>query len=430
MHTKTLIIDERKELSTKYRKILEDNSNSVEIIKDIPNALKFIQANEPDLIIISDSINEDLCKFCERLRILTYNMRPIIVAVSKSAEISDKIKVLESGADDFISEPVNSEEFKTRIKAHIRREFETNLDIITKLPTIKYCKKAIKRIISSEKPWACLHTGIENFYSYKEAYTELASNKLLQAFGAIIASALDKNDYLGMITDRDFLVITNPDKAEKIASFITFAFETVKNKFYSEQDLERGYMIVRGDEFSEKRCEFIYSITGGITSETKHFTTDTAVITELQQAYNLAKQKKTSSFLIERPKLSGKNSIIEKEFNNRISVFERDNALSLLLTTTLGLKGYAAEKCTSIEEIQNLKPAVVILDTGSDESMKELNICKKIKELNSQIKVITTSIYHSKEKILNAGADIYLPKPYNIETLINWTELSIKEFNN
>ena len=97
MFTKTLIIDERKELSTKYRKILEDCSNQVEIIREIPVALKFIQTNEPDLIIISDSITQDLCDFCERLRVLTYNMRPIIVATSKSAEVSDRIKVLECG---------------------------------------------------------------------------------------------------------------------------------------------------------------------------------------------------------------------------------------------------------------------------------------------------------------------------------------------
>ena len=429
MQTKTLIIDTRKELSTKYRKILEDNSNKVEIIKDIPIALKFIQTNEPDLIIISDSINEDLCSFCERLRILTFNMRPIIVAMSKSAEISDRIKVLESGADDFISEPVNAEEFKIRIKAHIRREFETNLDAKTKLPAEKYCKKAMKRTLAAEKPWVCLLTGIENFYSYKEAYTELASDKLLQTFGAIIASALDKNDYLGMLSDRDFLIITIPEKAEKLASFITYAFETVKNKFYSEQDLERGYMMVRGNEFTEKRCDFIYSVTGGVTNETKQFSTEFAILNELKQAYNLAKQKGTSAYLIERPQLSGKNSVIEKEFNNKITIFEKDSALALLLTTTLGLKGFAAEKCESLDEIKNINPAVVILDASDSEDLTELNLCKQIKKINSQIKVITTSIYHSKEQIMNAGSDIYLPKPYNIDTLIHWTEISIKEFN-
>lgn len=429
MFTKTLIIDERKELSTKYRKILEDGTNQVEIIKELPVALKFIQTNEPDLIIISDSINENFCDFCERLRVLTYNMRPIIVAMSKSAEISDRIKVLECGADDFISEPVNAEEFKIRIKAHIRREYETNLDSKTKLPTMKYCKKAIKRILANDSPWACLMTGIENFYSYKEAYTELASNKMLQTFSAIISSALDENDFLGMISDRDFLVITSPLKAEKIASFMTFAFEAVKNKFYSEEDLQRGYMMIRGGEFTEKRCEFVNATTGGITNETKHFRTEDEILHELKQAYNLAKKENTSSYLIERPQLSGKDSVVQQEFNNRIVIMENDNALSLLLTTTLGLKGYVAETLSEIEEIKTYNPALIILDTGEEESLAGLEICKQVKQINSKIKVITTSIYHNKEQIMNAGSDIYLPKPYNIDTLNRWVDLAIKEFN-
>lgn len=429
MFTKTLIIDERKELSTKYRKILEDCSNQVEIIREIPVALKFIQTNEPDLIIISDSITQDLCDFCERLRVLTYNMRPIIVATSKSAEVSDRIKVLECGADDFISEPVNPEEFKIRIKAHIRREYETNLDIKTKLPTQKYCKKALKRMLASEKPWACLVTGIENFYSYKEAYTELASDKILQTFAAIITSVLDENDFLGMLSDRDFLVITNPLKVEKIASFITFAFEAVKSKFYSEQDVNRGYMMIRGGEFSEKRCEFISAITGGITNETKAFSTQEEILLELKQAYNLAKTKKTSSYLIVRPQLSGKDSIIQKEYNNKIAIFEHDNALSLLLTTSLCLKGFAAEKFDDIEKMKDYNPAIVIFDVGDDESLCNNNFYKEVKNFNSKIKIITTTIYHNKEQILSAGSDIYLPKPYNIETLVNWAESSVKEFN-
>lgn len=429
MRTKTLIIDSRKELSTKYKKILDGSSNQAEVMKDIPAALKYIQENEPDLIVISDSINEDLCNFCQRLRSLTFNMRPIIIVMSKSAEASDKIKILESGADDFISEPINSEEFLIRLKAHLRREIETHLDTKTNLPTSKYSRKVLKRVLASDKPWACLLTGIENFYSYKEAYTELASDKLLKTFSAIIGSSLDENDFLGMLSDRDFLIVTIPEKAEKLAMFITAAFEAVKNKFYSEQDLERGYMMIRGDGYMEKRRNFIYAVTGGVTSKTKRFTSEYQIVNELKQAYNIAKQNGTSDYLIERPKLSGDNSIVEKDYNNKVVVFEKDKALALLLTTSLGLKGYAAKIGETFDDFQREAPALVILDTGENENMPELQLCVKIKSANPKTKVIVTSIYHEKEKIMNAGSDVYLPKPYTINTLINWAESAIKEFN-
>ncbi len=37
-------------------------------------------------------------------------------------------------------------------------------------------------------------------------------------------------------------------------------------------------------------------------------------------------------------------------------------------------------------------------------------------------KIIVTSISHDKERILAAGADIYLPKPYEVSQLVRWVE--------
>ncbi len=44
-------------------------------------------------------------------------------------------------------------------------------------------------------------------------------------------------------------------------------------------------------------------------------------------------------------------------------------------------------------------------------------------------KIIVTSVIHDKELVLNTGADLYLPKPYEIPNLIKWVDGLIKEFN-
>ena len=168
MLSKILIIDKRKELSTKYKKNLEDSDTSIIISSKLKDALCDIQELEPDMIIVSDSIDEPLSNFCEKIRSLTYNTRPIIIALSKSADSGDRILVLDSGADDFLSEPVKIEEFKTRIKAHLRRDIESSLDSKTLVPGKKYTEKMLKRIVvqseSAEMPY------FPSFFTLKIAF--------------------------------------------------------------------------------------------------------------------------------------------------------------------------------------------------------------------------------------------------------------------
>ena len=166
-----LIIDKRKELSVKYKKSIDDEQTSAVIARTLKDAVALVQESEPDLIIISDSIDEDLSNFCEKMRTLTYNTRPTIIALSKSADTADRIKVLASGADDFLSEPVNIEEFKMRIKAHLRRDIELyetyqfHTVVIDEAQNIKNPKTrnaiCVKRLKAKQR-FALTGTPIEN----------------------------------------------------------------------------------------------------------------------------------------------------------------------------------------------------------------------------------------------------------------------------
>jgi DNA-binding response OmpR family regulator len=432
MQSVTLIIDTRLELSTKYKKLLESPSNRVIISRDLITSIKIIKDSEPDLIIISDSFDNDLSDFCKQVRALTYNMRPVIVALSKSADFNDRIKVLNSGADDFLSEPVNSKEFQVRMQAHLRREFESNLDTKQFLPTKNYTLRAIKRAISQELKWAMLYISIENFDEYKQAYTELASDKLLQTYSAIIKASLSEQDYVGQLKENVFFVITDPLKAEGIAKFLTFAFDSVVNKFYAENDLSRGYIILQGDEFAGKRADFVHFTISVITNEAKTYRDYPQVISALEQLHDLADLPDKSNYIIDRPQITGKDSVITPAYNNKIFIYETDEALCTLLNTILKLQGFQTVIMNQYRVPKKSDiPALIIVDAGDLEKKNGLNLCYKLKQSEDfrNTKIIVTSIIHDKELILNTGADLYLPKPYDISTLIKWIDNLMKEFN-
>ena len=420
MLSKILIIDKRKELPAKYKKNLESSDVSVTISNTLKDAIKNIQELEPDMLIVSDSIDEPLSKFCEKIRNLTYNTRPIVIALSKSADTGDRIVVLDSGADDFLSEPVNIEEFKTRILAHLRRDIELNLDTKTLLPNKKIVEKSLKRVLSSEQNKAVMLIGIENLDNYKSVYSDIASDKLVQTFVAITKSSLEPDDFFGQLNDTNFVIITNIYRAEKLSSFLTFAFDTVAPKFYSEQDARRGYMLMKSDRLAGMRANFVSVQIGGMLGNYEHINSLEGLIERLYSLKKIAKTPSGSNYVIDRVRLTGDNFSQSNSRINNIFIKEPDEALALLIRTTLELQGY--DVVEELNEEDSVQPSILIIDSG--DNLEELELCKKIKQnpnfVNSKI-IVTTSV-HDKSAVLDSGVDLYLPKPYEITDLIQWIE--------
>lgn len=423
MLSTVLIIDKRKELPAKYKKCIDSTEAQTVITRSLKDGISAIQELEPDMIIVSDSIEEDLSVFCQKIRALTFNFRPVIIALSKSADTLDRISVLENGADDFISEPVNIDEFKTRIKAHLRRDVELNLDTKTLLPNQKYVKKVLKRTLKEENK-AVLLTGIENLGAYKTVYSEVAGDKLVQTVVAIAKSALDENDFIGLLDDTNIVIVTNKFGAEKLAEFLTFAFDTVVPKFYSEADAQRGYMMLKGEQFAGMRVNFVSLLIGGITEGFNLISSVDSLLERLYSTKKLAKLPCGSNYAIERPQISGKNSIIEEYLNRNIFIKEPDASLKLLIRTTLELQGYDVDEDIDLDS--SYQPKIIILDSGND--LEGLEYVRQLKQevKFANTKFIVTSNTHDKSTILSSGADLYLPKPYEISDLIKWVEFFLK----
>ena len=176
----------------------------------------------------------------------------------------------------------------------------------------------------------------------------------------------------------------------------------------------------------------MHSTIGVITNETGKHTDINGIINTLMQINKMADCPNKSNYLIERQKISGENSIQNCETNNKILIYETDEALGILLNTILNLQGYSTEIINeyNIDRLDK-QPAVIIIDAGDLEKRNGLNLCCAIKQKEElkNSKIIVTSIIHDKELVLNTGADLYLPKPYEIPQLIKWVDSFIKEFN-
>ena len=301
----------------------------------------------------------------------------------------------------------------------MRRDLESGLDNKTLLPTSRYVKKALKRVLASKNK-AVLIIEVENLKNYKSVYTEVAADKLLQTFVAIAKSALSEIDFIGQLDETNFVIVTNKYNAEKLASFLTFAFDTVVPKFYSEEDAKRGYMLMESERFAGMRANFVSIVIGGLIEGFELINSVELLIERLQEIKRMAKITSGSHYVIERAKLTAADSVLTNISNKTVYIREQDESLRYLIKTALELQGYDVQDDLDINTA--IQPSVIIFDGG--EELCELEYLKQLRNSHnySNTKIIVTTTIHNKTAVLDAGADLYLPKPYEIADLIGWIE--------
>ena len=80
------------------------------------------------------------------------------------------------------------------------------------------------------------------------------------------------------------------------------------------------------------------------------------------------------------------------------------------------------EKDEFVNEYKKFQPNVVVLDWGYKNQKDTLKIAKEISK--DDVKIIFSSSFLNKKEILSSGADLYMPKPYEIDDMAGW----IKKF--
>ena len=434
LKTSMLILDKRLELGTKYKKSCTKLVSKVFLDTTVESAFNTILKYEPDLILVSDSFEEIFSDITQKIRILTTTYRPIIVYISKSDLIDDKLKALNNGADDYLSEPITTEELQARINAHFRRIIETQTSTVTNFYGNRLSLIVLKRVLNEGKQHSAMLVTLDNFKPYTEIYGAIASEKLIQTYAAIISSALSVNDFLGELSNGEFLVITSPEKAEKIAAYLVFAFDTIVEKFYNEKDAQNHYILCKNNQTAEEKIPLVKTRIS-IVTDTQKYKNVKSLLNTLLVTLKLTQNNQTSAYAVDRVKFPTNDSIKSPKFNNTIVIIEPDEALNFLLSTTAQIQEYEAITLDYDEdiifELHSKQPAVIIMDVGDLEQKQGIKLCEKIKANKEfkNIKIILTSNSHNKEEILNAGADIYLPKPYDLVTVYNWVEKFIKEYN-
>lgn len=117
--SKILIADDEQSIREILRIYLENEGYEVVEAEDGADALRKIEFEKPDLVLLDIMMPIlDGIEVCRQVR--KHHTIPIIMATAKD-EDDDRILGLEMGADDYVTKPFNNRELMARVKAVLRR---------------------------------------------------------------------------------------------------------------------------------------------------------------------------------------------------------------------------------------------------------------------------------------------------------------------
>ncbi len=114
-----LIVDDEPQIRRAVRHAIERDSPRVIEAASGQEGIDLAATQQPDLIILDlglpDIAGEQVCR-----EIRGWSSVPIIVLSARHAD-SEKVQLLDAGADDYMTKPFSSDELRARVRAQIRR---------------------------------------------------------------------------------------------------------------------------------------------------------------------------------------------------------------------------------------------------------------------------------------------------------------------
>ena len=121
--TRILVIDDEPQILRAMRTILTAKKFQVSEAQTGQAGLTLAASLEPELIILDLSLPDmDGIEVCKQIR--EWSRVPIIVLSVRDSE-HDKVKALDSGADDYLTKPFGIEELLARIRVSLRHANKT-----------------------------------------------------------------------------------------------------------------------------------------------------------------------------------------------------------------------------------------------------------------------------------------------------------------
>ena len=240
---------------------------------------------------------------------------PVIITRNISRSINQlKLSTCEisEGKFDHLPEVRNKDELGDlsqafqRMAERLKSLEEMSLDAnpLTHLPGSVAIGGIVNKRLKEDAPLAFCQLDLSHFKAFNDRYGYARGNEVIQATAKTVADVVkaegDEGAFVGHIGGDDYVLITSPEKYEKICLTIIDTFDKMIPAFYDPEDRERGY--IQGETRQGEKVSFpIMTLAiAVVTSQTRRLQNHIQVGEIAAELKHYAKSFPRSIFVVDR----------------------------------------------------------------------------------------------------------------------------------
>lgn len=301
--------------------IIDDDETSVLVFRELfknDTEYKFISVkseqidvalkNIPTIIIINeDAIDVDTVELCKKIRNDDDNSITPVIVVSSNSDKEHRIEILKESVEYYIKKPVNAQYLYYTIK-NLGRLLSINRRIspLTGLPGNVQIHAELKKRISNREKFSVLYLDLDNFKAYNDVYGFLKGDEIIKYTADTIVRCvhnyIHEGAFVGNIGGDDFIAIVPILNCDEICKNIIASFDAHVTKFFTEEDVEKGYIEVANRKGIIEQFPLTSISIGVVEADVGRFANMLEIGEVGAQVKHNAKSVMGSSYFIDRRK--------------------------------------------------------------------------------------------------------------------------------
>ncbi len=331
--------------------------------------------------------------------------QPFKLVITKDQNKDKIFEYLKLGADEVISKDLSAEELFLKFFSILRRKKVLELSQLTNLPSINKTYTVIEHCRKHLSDWVVVHVDIRYFQSYNTMYGVSKGDDVIRAAAKVMQNTISaiksSEHFIGYLGRDSFLIISDSNSLDTIIHNIQVNFKKILSDIYNQSDYTNNYIISSAPNKVRRREGLLELSIGYCSKIDRNFLSGTDII---EQAI--------------------KNKKDPGSKNKRVLILEDDPDFAELMQETLSLEGNEAMVSQGLDSIINevaeFQPRILILEASHIGHQNFIPLCEDLNKYKAEIgmKILVATEIPGYQNFLASGADVYIPKPYEIETLL------------